>query len=68
MKFKYDAKVTHKRYGICKYAATFEIFLNEFIINIINSHNNIIQTNENKYSSKLKNNIGQIKLTSNWMP
>jgi hypothetical protein len=68
MKFKYDAKVTHKRYGICKYAAILDIFLNEFIINIINDHNNIIQINENKYSPKLKNNIGQIKLTSNWMP
>ncbi len=47
-KFRYPAKVTHKRYGILMYAARGDTFLKDKIISMISAQSPTSQMNEKK--------------------
>jgi hypothetical protein len=61
-RLRYDAKLTHRRYGISKYPDVLERREKRTSVTIIKSHNAIIQAKEKKYSFKLKKKKDQKKL------
>ena len=54
------------KYGSIRYAAGLEIWAKSTIVIITSTINSRSQTNEKKYNSNVKNNIGQKKLMASW--
>ena len=63
-KFKYPANATQSAYGICRYAAVFDVYLYDMIVLMIkySKNNNHIKANKNHL--KLKKTILQKKLNT----
>jgi hypothetical protein len=64
---RYVAKISHKRYGICKAAAFFDTFENALIIQIMQNTKRIMITTANVHFLSVKKTGDHKKFKRSWM-